>query len=122
MTKLRLCACGCGSSLAELRADAIYASEACSKRARRAASPDKARTKEPTDAERMLIALRARGNTGLHSHEVRKLGISAHPSQRAAELEAKGYEIKRTKEFKGRRPGVRFTLIAEPGSTVARAA
>jgi hypothetical protein len=38
------CACGCGASLDGLRADAVYASEACSKRARRADSPDKART------------------------------------------------------------------------------
>ena len=43
----RTCACGCGASLAGLRADAVYASEACSKRARRAASPDKARTEHP---------------------------------------------------------------------------
>jgi hypothetical protein len=40
------CRCGCGASLAGLRSDAVYASEACSKRARRAASPDKARTLE----------------------------------------------------------------------------
>lgn len=39
-----ICACGCGASLAGMRADAVYASEACSKRARRADSPDKART------------------------------------------------------------------------------
>lgn len=43
----RVCACNCGASLAGLRADAVYASEACSKRARRAASPDKARTGQP---------------------------------------------------------------------------
>jgi hypothetical protein len=42
----RVCACGCAASLDGLRADAVYASEACSKRARRAASPDKARTEE----------------------------------------------------------------------------
>lgn len=40
----RTCACGCGASLVDLRADAVYASEACSKRARRSASPDKGRT------------------------------------------------------------------------------
>jgi hypothetical protein len=42
MTKF--CDCGCGTPLAGMRADAVYASEACSKRARRANSPDKART------------------------------------------------------------------------------
>lgn len=40
----RICGCGCGTPLGGMRADAVYASEACSKRARRAASPDKART------------------------------------------------------------------------------
>jgi hypothetical protein len=48
------CRCGCGASLAGMRSDAFYASEACSKRhrraktrmaAERAASPDKARTR-----------------------------------------------------------------------------
>lgn len=54
----RICACGCGASLTGLRADAVYASEACSKRARRAASPDKARTDEhPLQAVRDQAAL-----------------------------------------------------------------
>ncbi len=48
----RLCGCGCGASLEDLRADAVYASEACSKRARRAASPDKARTASALDEVR----------------------------------------------------------------------
>jgi hypothetical protein len=52
MTERRNCACGCGTSLDGLRADAVYASEACSKRARRAASPDKARTDHPLQAVR----------------------------------------------------------------------
>lgn len=41
----RFCACGCGASLSGLRADAVYASESCSKRAKRAASADKGRTR-----------------------------------------------------------------------------
>lgn len=117
----RICGCGCGASLAGLRSDAKYQSEACKKRAERARSRDKAGTSGPTDGERLLIALRARGATGIHSHEIRKLGISGNPSQRAAELEAAGYEIRHEREHKGRRPGVRYTLISEPGVLVEAA-
>lgn len=38
------CACGCGASLAGMRSDARWASDACRKRAKRTPSPDKART------------------------------------------------------------------------------
>lgn len=48
VTASRRCACGCGASLADLRSDAVYASESCSKRARRADSPDKGRTRRPS--------------------------------------------------------------------------
>lgn len=41
----RVCACGCGASLADLRSDAVYASESCRKRAERANSADKGRTR-----------------------------------------------------------------------------
>jgi hypothetical protein len=41
----RVCACGCEASLVGLRSDAVWASDACRKRAQRAASPDKARTR-----------------------------------------------------------------------------
>lgn len=44
----RFCGCGCGASLAGMRADALYRSEACSKRAKRARSTDKARTRRPS--------------------------------------------------------------------------
>jgi hypothetical protein len=47
-----VCACGCGSDLYGIRADALYRSEACSKRTRRAASPDKARTGHPLQTVR----------------------------------------------------------------------
>jgi hypothetical protein len=46
VTESRICACGCGASLVGLRADALYQSEACKKRAQRAASRDKAGTGE----------------------------------------------------------------------------
>lgn len=59
----RRCACGCGASLDGLRADATYASEACSKRARRAASPDKGRTEHP-----LVEAREAQEATKLKDH------------------------------------------------------
>ncbi len=40
----RSCACNCGASLAEMRADALYHSEACEKRHKRRNSTDKAPT------------------------------------------------------------------------------
>lgn len=43
----RLCGCGCRASLAGMRADAVYHSEACKKRAQRRYSRDKAGTVHP---------------------------------------------------------------------------
>ena len=57
------CGCGCGASLAGLRSDATYASEACSKRARRAAIPDKDRTEHP-----LVEAREAQEATKLKDH------------------------------------------------------
>lgn len=48
----RTCRCGCGASLAGLRSDAVWASEACKKRAERAASRDKAGTVHPLQTVR----------------------------------------------------------------------
>jgi len=44
----RICACKCGASLDGMRADALYANEACRKRHERASSADKARTRRPS--------------------------------------------------------------------------
>lgn len=44
----RVCRCGCGASLAGLRSDAIYHSEACKKRAQRAKRRDKGGTRRPS--------------------------------------------------------------------------
>lgn len=79
------------------------------------------RIKQPTDNERLLIALRARGATGIHSHEIRKLGISGNPSQRISELEEQGFEISKVREHKGRRPGTRYTLVGSSAGTQERA-
>jgi hypothetical protein len=77
--------------------------------------------KEPTDCQRIALALKVAGPNGLHSHTIRKRGLSGHPSMRISELEERGYEIEHTREFKGRRPGVRYVLVSEP-NTVAKAA
>ncbi len=138
-----VCACGCGEDLADMRAHALYKGRACAvalARAgyatTRAAKANRNRTgasvhslddarrakpKELTDCDRIAIALKARGSAGIHSHEIRKLGLSGHPSMRISELEERGYVIEHTREFKGRRPGVRYTLISEPGE-LAKAA
>lgn len=50
----RFCGCGCGASLAGMRSDAVYHSEACKKRAERARSRDKAGTEHPLDEVRAL--------------------------------------------------------------------
>lgn len=79
--------------------------------------------KEPFDRDRILTALKARGSQGIHSHEIRRLGLSGHPSMRVSELEERGYEIEHHREHKGRRPGVRYVLVSEPDSvTEAKAA
>ena len=41
---MKKCRCGCGASLAGMRADAQWASRACAMRAKRSASANKART------------------------------------------------------------------------------
>lgn len=68
-----------------------------------------------TDCERFLAALREAGPQGLHSHDARRQGLSGNPSQRAADLEAKGYAIRRQRENRGKRPGVRFFLVGSVG-------
>jgi hypothetical protein len=63
-----------------------------------------------TDAQRMLVLLRRAGSLGLHTHDLRAAGVSGNPSQRAADLEAKGHRIRRVRENRGKRPGSRFFL------------
>lgn len=109
-----LCACGCGASLAGLRSDAVFYSEACKKRCQRARSRDRAGTRGLTDRDRVLAALRAAGPQGLHSHDVRRRGLSGHPSERAKELEERGYTIRREREYRDGRNGTRFYLLSEP--------
>lgn len=72
-----------------------------------------------TDAKRMLALLEAHPR-GVHSHELRRLGISGNPSQRAADLEAQGHEIERKREFRNGRNGTLYKLVRN-GSGVERA-
>lgn len=67
-------------------------------------------TRGPTDCERMLALLREAEMYGVHSHEIRRKGISGNPSQRIAELRAKGYNIESKRENRGKRPGTRYIL------------
>ena len=113
----RICPCGCGASMGGLRADAVYASEACSKRARRAASPDKGRTGRKTDTDK-LVELLLQNPNGVHTHDLRRMGISGNPSQRATDAEEKyGIKIDRVRESRNGRPGSRFTLAGEGGAS-----
>jgi hypothetical protein len=68
-----------------------------------------------SDRDRLLTLLEEAGPAGIHSHEIRRRGISGHPSQRAKELEEQGYPIRREREFVGNRPGVRFFLEESAG-------
>lgn len=63
-----------------------------------------------SDLDRFLAFLAERRYEGLHSHETRKLGISANPSQRSREAVAQGTGIFKARENVGRRPGTRFWL------------
>lgn len=66
-----------------------------------------------SDRERFLEAVKLAGKHGLHSHTVRRKGISGHPSERARELEAEGVAIRREREFIDGRNGVRFFYEGE---------
>lgn len=72
-----------------------------------------------TDKLRMLALLRERGDNGVHTSELRRLGYSGNPSQRRIELLDEGYDIASIRESyigaDGKsRPGARFILNAEP--------
>ena len=72
-----------------------------------------------TDKEKLLALLRNRGAAGVHTSELRRMGVSGNPSQRRLDLLADGYEIRSEREsYRGAdgktRPGARFTLIDGP--------
>lgn len=69
-------------------------------------------------SQRMIVLnmLRAAGQRGVHSFEMREQYI-ANPSQRILELEQLGFEIKhgRRERLNGTAYGRRYYLISEPG-------
>jgi hypothetical protein len=64
-----------------------------------------------TDADRLLSLLLERPAYGMHSHDIRRYGISGNPSQRIKDLEARGYSFSKERENRGKRPGTRYKLI-----------
>lgn len=130
MTYALHCA-GCGDPFEAKRPHARYCSDACRARHWKGTGSDRPHpdgervlrvVKGLTDCERLGLILRLRGKKGIHSHEIRKLAISGNPSQRIADLEEQGFEIEHRREHKGKRPGVRYVLVAEPKQTLAEAA
>ncbi len=63
-----------------------------------------------TDARRMWVMLRDAGAAGVHSHELRRAGISGNPSQRAKDIADHGVAVATRRENVGRRPGARYWL------------
>lgn len=75
-----------------------------------------------TQADQTLAKLRERGEDGLHTFEMRAMFIG-NPSQRIAELEARGHVIgvSPKERLRGKAWGVRYTLLSDAeraGSTV----
>jgi hypothetical protein len=67
-----------------------------------------------TDRDRLLALLRARGDRGVTTFEIRRRGISGNPSQRKADLEELGYLITVKPYSEGKRHGCRYTLVSDP--------
>jgi hypothetical protein len=68
-----------------------------------------------TDCDRLLAALKAAGPRGLHSHDIRRQGLSGNPSQRVTELQARGFAVSSTRENRGKRPGARYIYNGTAG-------
>jgi hypothetical protein len=71
------------------------------------------------DRVRYARALRAAGSRGLHTSEIRSSRLSGNPSQRAADLEERGFRIRIRPEHLGGRNGARHTLIHDAGDAAA---
>lgn len=63
-----------------------------------------------TDARKMWTLLRDAGETGCHSHDLRRQGITGNPSQRAKDIASKGVAIWTAREPRNGRPGSRWWL------------
>jgi hypothetical protein len=91
----RFCACGCGASLAGMRSDAIYHSEACEKRARRARNPDTERVK--SRARQAVLAAIARGELSRPSN-CERCGAASNPLLRKPDIEAHHHDYSKPLE------------------------
>lgn len=110
----RTCArVGCGTSLAGYRNDAVYCSDACSKADRRAGSPGQ--SPDAPQWLQFLRMLRAAGDKGVHTFEMRRAFIG-NPSQRRQELLDRGCRLRvgEREKLHGRAQGVRYFLEYEP--------
>ena len=73
-----------------------------------------------TDARRFYVLMRDAGATGVHSHDIRRLGCSGNPSQRAKDIVDHGVDVSTRREAVGRRPGSRYWLAEHaPDDAVA---
>ncbi len=63
-----------------------------------------------TDARQMYVMLRDSGPDGMHSHELRRRGVSGNPSQRAKDIVSRGVAVWTARENVGKRPGSRYWL------------
>lgn len=63
-----------------------------------------------TDARRMYVLLRDAGRQGVHSHDLRRMGVSGNPSQRAKDIASKGVALATKRESRNGRPGARYWL------------
>ena len=90
----QLCKCGCGASLDNLRDKALWASDACRKRAQRAANPDITRTRPGWQV--VLDAFRQVPGHRLTNVELGQLFLQGGPQafrSRISDLRDKGYDI-----------------------------
>lgn len=65
----------------------------------------------PTQRDRVLAALKAAGQVGLHTHDMRGEPLwVGNPSERVRELRDLGYTIEAVRERRGDANGTRYTL------------
>lgn len=63
-----------------------------------------------SDRDTFYEMLREAGCEGVHSHDLRRRGVTGNPSQRSRELVARGIEVSKLSEPVEGRPGRRFWL------------
>lgn len=74
--------------------------------------------KPPPQWQTVLLELRNAGTRGVHTFEFRRMFIG-NPSQRVAELEARGYVVTHTREkLDGKAIGCRYVLVSSPDIAV----